>query len=101
MPIRDSLNRVTEPTEDQLRAELVQELRNPKATGEPDIVLQGSTTGGIHVFVIWSQWLGLDQAVRSRIVLDAYEAWKGEQETLRVTVAMGLTPDEAKNLGIS
>jgi hypothetical protein len=38
--------------------------------------------------------------VRSRIILDAYNEAKGEQEALKVTAAMGLTREEATRLGI-
>jgi hypothetical protein len=62
MPIRDTLKRTTEPSEETLRAELLAELRNPKEAGEPDIVLQGTTLEG---------------------------------------VSMGLTSDEAENMGLS
>jgi len=51
--------------------------------------------------VIWSKWAGLEQTVRSRIILDAYIEWKNEAEAQNVTVSMGLTPEEAKNMGLS
>jgi hypothetical protein len=38
--------------------------------------------------------------VRSRIILDAFKAVRGEQAALAVTVSMGLTPDEATRMGI-
>ncbi|WP_437619818.1 hypothetical protein [Sorangium sp. So ce1151] len=101
MPVRTTLTRTPGPTEEDLKNELLNELRTPKPAGEPDVIIQGVAPAGVHLFVIWSKWTGLEQVVRSRIILDAYEEWKGEEEALRVTVSMGLLPEEAKSMGIS
>jgi len=101
MPVRTTLTRTSGPTEEDLKNELLDELRTPKTTGEPDVIIQGAAPAGVHLFVVWSKWAGLEQVVRSRIILDAYEEWRGEQEALRVTVSMGLLPEEAKIMGIS
>lgn len=101
MTVRTKLTLTPGPTEEDLKNELLGELKAPKEVGEPDIIIQGKAPAGVHLFVIWSKWAGLEQVVRSRIILDAYEAWKGEQEALRVTVSMGLLPEEAKTMGIS
>jgi hypothetical protein len=101
MPVRDSLQRTTGPSEEALKDELLAELRAPKETGEPDVVIQGKAPAGVHLFVIWSKWAGLEQTVRSRIILDAYIEWKSEAEAQNVTISMGLTPEEAKNMGLS
>ncbi len=100
MPVR-ALTRSDAPSEEDLKRTLLDEMQDaPQKTGEPDIIVDDRNGGGVHIFVIWSKWSGLEQTIRSRIILDAYEAWKGEQETLRVTVSMGLTPEEAKAMGI-
>jgi len=88
------------PGEADLRDELEKELRNPKEEGEPEIIINRPSPGTIHLYVIWSRWDDLDQLVRSRIILDAFTAVKGEPEAIQVTVSMGLTIDEAKRLGI-
>ena len=96
-------NRRTEPPqpgEQELRVELLGEMQHPKNEGEPDILIEGDAKAGVHLFVIWAKWLGLEQAVRSRNILDAYAEWKDEREALQVTVSMGLTPDEAKSQGL-
>lgn len=101
MPIRDSLKSTGAPDDAALQAELEAELTSPKEAGEPVIVIERPHPTTVHLFVIWSKFIGVDQAVRSTIILDSYAAVKGVHEAQKVTVAMGLTPDEAKKMGIS
>jgi hypothetical protein len=101
MPIRDTLKQHDVADEKQLRTELEAELRSPKDTGEPEIVIERTNPATTHLFVIWSKWEHLVQMVRSRIILDAYAGTMGDEETNKVTVSMGLTPDEASRLGIT
>jgi hypothetical protein len=101
MPLRDALNRPGVSGEQDLQNELIKEIRDPKERGEPDIIVERPNASTIHLFVIWSKWENLDQMVRSRIILDGYAAAVGEQEALKVTVAMGLTKPEADRLGIA
>ena len=100
MPVRQTLKKTAGPTEDELREALLAELRTPKDAGEPDIIIQTPHPSSVHIFAIWSKWAGIEQVVRSRIILDAYVAWKGEPEAQKVTVSMGLTPEEAKQMGL-
>ena len=100
MPVRDTLGKQEVDREETLRDELKDELINPKEKGEPDIVIERPNPSTTHLFVIWSKWDDLEQMVRSRIILDAYSVAKGEEEAIRVTVAMGLTPAEAARLGL-
>lgn len=100
MPVRDTLTRPGVPGEVDLRKELRREIETPKASGEPDIVIERPNPSTSHLFVIWSKWGDLEQMVRSRIILDAYEEAAGEEEAGKVTVAMGLTPSEASRLGL-
>ena len=100
MPVRDQLARNDLPQEGELRAALEAELRAPHAEGEPVIVIERPNPSTSHVFVIWFRFDGFEQTVRSRLVLDAYLAAKGEPEAMKVTVAMGLTPAEATRMGI-
>jgi hypothetical protein len=100
MPIRDSLQRGDVPTEAELRGELEAELRHAKEEGEPLIVIERPNPSTTHLFVIWSKFDGLEQVVRSRLILDAYEAVRGQSEALKVTVSMGLTQPEADRMGI-
>ena len=101
MPVRDSLTQSTLPRDTELQGELEEELRSPKASGEPDIVIERPHSSTIHLVVIWSKFQGIEQVVRSSIILDAFTAVKGIPEAQKVTVAMGLTPDEAQRMGLS
>lgn len=101
MPVREgTLRRTDLPSEEELRNELQSELAEPHDAGEPEIIIERPSPGTTHLYVIWSRWEGLEQTVRSRIILDAYEADHDAADVLTVTVAMGLTPDESKKLGI-
>jgi hypothetical protein len=100
MPVRDTLERPGVLGEEVLRAELRAELEHPKASGEPEIVIERPNPATVHLYVIWSKWNDLEQMARSRIILDAYTETKGESEANKVTVAMGLTPAEASRLGV-
>jgi len=101
MPVRDTLRQHAVLGEEALRAELKAELDHPKDSGEPEIVIERPNPATTHLFVIWSKWEDLEQMVRSRIILDAYGEAKGESEAVKVTVAMGLTQDEATRLGMT
>lgn len=57
--------------------------------------------GTIHLYVIWQDWKHLDLRERSEIIMDAYEAARGPESALRVTIAMGLTREEADRMGIN
>ena len=100
MPVRYTLREKEVPGEEGLRRDLMEELQHPKASGEPEIVIESPNPATVHLFVIWSKWKDLEQMVRSRIILDAYREAKGEEEAIKVTVAMGLTPAEADSLGV-
>ena len=102
MPIRErALQRTDVPSERELRDELEAEFANPKESGEPEIIIERPAPGTTHLYVIWSRWAGVEQLVRSRIILDAYEATQETEEVLKVTVSMGLTPDESDRLGVT
>ena len=100
MPVRDSLEKVGVPNEAELRSEIEAELRNAKPDGEPLIVIERPHPSTTHLFVIWSKFGDLEQIVRSRLILDAYENVKGKAEAAKVTVSMGLTQVEAGRMGI-
>lgn len=56
--------------------------------------------GRIHLLVIWDAWYAFSQQERSRMIMDAFEASQGSESALRVSVAMGLTQDDAAHLGV-
>lgn len=101
MPVRESLNHAAVPDEAELRRQIEAELRHPTNNPEPVIIVERPHPTTTHLFVIWSRFEGLEQIVRSRIVLDAFGEVRGEHEALNVTVSMGLTPAEAGRMGIA
>ena len=52
-----------------------------------------------HLLVIWDAWRAMRQEERSRLIMDAYGTALGREAALSVSVAMGLTRDEATRLG--
>ena len=100
MPVRIGLGRPEVEGEQSLREEIKTELLSAKPTGEPVIIIDRPHAGTTHLYVIWSKWGRLEQRVRSRIIFDAFAEAKGVHDAGEVTVAMGLTPDEAEQLGI-
>lgn len=81
---------------------IVQEWQHPTEQPEqPIVLLDRSAPGGArHVFVVWDRWGNLEQLQRSEAIMDAAETVLGKAESLKVTVAMGLTKEEAKRLNI-
>lgn len=65
---------------------------------EPVVLLdkQGGEYTPIRLWVVWTRWEGIPVQERSRIIMEAYKT-KADPPTdlLRVSVAWGLTPDEA------
>jgi len=103
MPIRNRLNRTLPPNSSELIRMLMEEWTKPKNEGQPVIVLEGGKEQPQHIYVIWDQWQGLDQTQRSEIIMDVVEHLSGPHalaDISLVTVAMGLTTEEAKRLGI-
>lgn len=101
MPIRETgLYTYNVGPEAELREALIEELRNPKEEGEPLIAIDRPRPSTIHVYGIWSRWGELDQSIRSRIILDAFETARGDEEMDQVSVSMGLTQEEADRLGL-
>jgi hypothetical protein len=101
MPVRHLKRRPTGKAAEDLRQELIEELRAPRESGQPEVLFEGGGKGQpVHVYVIWDQWGDLPQQERSDVIMDAYEEHYGQDEALNVTVAMGLTSDEARRMGI-
>jgi hypothetical protein len=102
MPIRSKRPAFRHPRADDLLRRLVQEWKQPRDdASEPVIVYEGGTPDRpTHLYVVWSDWGDLNQQERSEIIMEAYEQAKGADAGLHVTVAMGLTPEEAKRMNI-
>lgn len=85
-----------------LRERLVREWEQPSLAVQPVLIEAAGDrlSGSKHLYVIWDDWLSLDQQARSEIIMDAYEATHERPDILSVTVAMGLTAKEAESMGI-
>jgi hypothetical protein len=81
---------------------LAQELRRDndadKPKGAPTIYWE-EVKGYTHYFAVWDRFEFMERPERHSVLMDAIEAWN-EDEALKVTVAVGLTPDEAKAMGL-
>jgi hypothetical protein len=90
------------PDHDALVAELVRHLKaEPSLPAEPRIVEEEQRlSDSLHVVVYWTRWASVKEEERSAIILDAYEQALGKPQMLKITVAMGLTPMEAKQMGV-
>jgi|WetSurMetagenome_2_1015567.scaffolds.fasta_scaffold862608_2 hypothetical protein len=84
---------------------LVEELKKTGVSSTPatpTIYEEAQTYGdSVHVTVIWDQWKGIPPEERGAIVLDAYKKAGEEDKCRRITLVLGLTPDESQKLGIS
>lgn len=83
-----------------LRARLVAEWREEGGEApNPDIEElangQGRTT---QVIVIWDAWADLDAQTRSEMIVDAFQAVRGADAIVDLSLAMGLTRAEATRL---
>ena len=103
MPVYANAARVRPPRHDELREELVRHLRGgpglpkvPKIYEEPIL-----DSPNIAVTVIWSEWRPVTEEERIAIILQAYAQARGERASWAISSAVGLTPREAKEQGIS
>lgn len=86
----------------RLVEQLVEELRKEAATGSPsspDIVEEEQRGNHLHVTVLWDEWDDLAVEERGQIIMDAYKEARAD-DVLNITIAMGLTPAEAKRIGV-
>ncbi|MCK4342467.1 MAG: hypothetical protein KAY37_12175 [Phycisphaerae bacterium] len=102
MPIRQRKTAQPHPRADELRSRLLEEWREPNESHAEPIIIEENAVPSrpIHIYVIWSDWAELSQRERSEIIMDTYQDLRGAEASLRVTVAMGLTPDDAQRLNI-
>lgn len=100
MPVKHRKKR-TSPEKEQLLKQLTDEWQNPseEEAGKPVIVLDEDSSG-THVYVVWDQWRSIPAQERSEIIMDAAETVLDPDKTLEITVAMGLTKDEAETMDI-
>lgn len=89
----------------RLRERLRQEWAGEQADALGPVIIE--TTNNLrpqstptHLYVFWSAWSGLSQQQRSEMMMNVYEQVRGRASALNVTLAMGLTPEEAARMGI-
>ena len=104
MPVREYASPKRAPEADSLLRDLLDEWRSPSEgddNGEPLILIDRQRPlDAIHLFVVWDRWGGVEQIERSEIITEACARQLDENEVLEVTVAMGLTREEADRMGI-
>jgi hypothetical protein len=89
------------PKHDRLVKKLVQELTAPGTDLEPLILEERvPATQSRHVYVVWDAWRGIAEEERSAIIVEAYTRAEGEDAAAQVTIASGVTPEEARVLGL-
>jgi hypothetical protein len=94
------------PVDADLLGAIAQELMNDQQQGPVDAPYieeeEIRQTDNLHVTVLWDnpKWARLSPVERSRVILAAYEQVRGASEMLRITIALGLTHEEAARLGV-
>jgi hypothetical protein len=90
---------------ENLMTRLLREWRNPQESqSEEPIIIEERPSNYDrvnHLYVVWSEWGDLTPLERSKLVLQAYARLRGQDLANDVTLAMGLTPNEAEVMGIS
>jgi hypothetical protein len=102
MPVKKYSPKVS-ANQTHLISQLTKEWRSVNSKAKEPVILEESDHKGnvVRVYVIWSEWSDLDRATRGEIIMDAAEKVKKLKDLLKITVAMGLTPEEADRFGIA
>lgn len=103
MPVRSQSvldRRADDEKYQKLRTRLIDEWSGrPGPAPLPDILEEKDGRGRVvHVKVTWDEWADLDAQTRSELIVDAFQAVKGEPAIVDLTLAMGLTSGEAARL---
>ncbi len=88
---------------DELQARLIQEWLHPQEGASEPIIIEETAQyydDLLHFYVIWSEWSQMPQRDRSQVILRAYKESHPNEDGKRVSIAMGLTPEEAQRMGI-
>lgn len=101
MPFKQITKRLSDDAERFLHP-LVEEMKRKELEGVgPKIIVEGyENHGPLHVYVVWDDWKDLPLQERSKVILEAFKEVESEDDFSRVTIAMGLTSDEAPRFGI-
>ena len=94
-------SRAESPLRAELTQRLVAELRSENNAQQPFIYINDvAQTGTHHVTVLWDAWRSLTPQQRGKVILDAFEQINPEIPP-SVTIALGLTGEEARRLGLT
>ncbi len=101
MPLRKLKPRPVHPLTETLLERLTEEMRHPSEQSvEPVIIFEEKPSGVLELYVVWSDWVGLSMEERSEIIMDAYEEVYGLDRRRWVSMAIGVTPEEAPRYNI-
>lgn len=86
---------------DQLAQEFLSETTS-QLSFEDEIIIREDHTPyeTYHITVVWDDWEFLEKEVRGKIILDAYKQAFGDQESNKITIALGITKKEAQEIKI-
>jgi hypothetical protein len=87
---------------EQMVLDLLDEWTQPASPNTEPIIFEEAGQGQrlAHVYVVWSRWADVDRVERSEIIMEAAERKLPAEDVLNITIAMGLTPDEAIRMGM-
>jgi hypothetical protein len=89
------------PKHAKLIKRLAQELTSQGNDRQPLILEeQIDSTGSRHVHVVWDEWKGIPDEVRSRVIVEAYQQAEGDSVAEQITIAAGVTAEESLALGL-
>jgi hypothetical protein len=86
---------------ERLVKRLRRELASPSDEGQPLIIERNVPAAkSRHVHVIWDDWQGITDEERTTIIVEAYSQEEGDEKASDITIALGVTPEEAVVLGL-
>src|SRR5687767_2855226 len=86
---------------DEIERVLREQNPSPQTSDEPCVIWEENRyLNRINVTVVWDRWEGVDPEARGRIIIDAVEKAKGQPTSSRVTLALGVTKEQAQRMGI-
>lgn len=103
MPIRHLSKLGEQKDRLELARQLLEEWVHPNPAAEEPIIVSegGAEDAPQHIYVVWQAWQDMDQVERSEIIMDAAEEKYGTDAAIRITVAMGLTREEARRMNMA
>ena len=103
MPVARVVNEQRKTQQEELLGRLFEEWARPKPEAREPLIIEEAPSRGErpnHLYVVWSDWGDSTPIERAKLVLQAYARLRGQDFANSVTLAMGLTPDEAEKMGI-